>query len=251
MATTRITSRQIKGEATALQPSKTNAITETIEIAAGQYGPGNFYSGATSIFHPDWYTSNNEFYVYLDKDEQLVLNDINGFPDICTRIAKVQTQFGVILAVIDQRVIINGSMDGYRVQYDDSNALFVKGEDVQSALDSIDGYFSDINLNTNIIKFVDLDLSDGLKNGGVCNSDSYGLPTLEFIKKSGISPKIRYNLSIPNDLLQGSDIKLNILWSKETENDGYVHWNMNYKSYSKNNDITQLSLFNDSFFAQT
>lgn len=143
MATTKITTRQIKGEPNALQPRKTNAVSETLDIQEGTYGIGKRFAGVTAISHPDW-AGTGEFFVYLNRFDQLVLNDLGGFPDLSTRIARVIIVGGIITAVLDERGHVNGVIDGYQVTYIDGASAFVKGDDVQEALDSIDAYFGTI-----------------------------------------------------------------------------------------------------------
>jgi len=144
MATTKITTRQIKGEPNALQTRRTNAVDQTIEIQEGTYAIGKRFSGVSGISHPDWAGANQVFYIYLDRFDELVLNGITGFPDLSTRIARISIQGGIITAVIDERGHVNGVIDGYQVTYIDGASRFVRGDDVQEALDSIDGYFSSI-----------------------------------------------------------------------------------------------------------
>jgi hypothetical protein len=144
MATTKITTRQIKGEPNALQARKTNADSQTIDIKDGTYALGKKFSGVEEYFHPDWIGATNEFHVYLDRFDNLVANDVGGFPDLSTRIARLTIVGGTIIAVSDERGHVNGVIDGYQVTYIDGASKFVHGDDVQEALDSIDAYFESI-----------------------------------------------------------------------------------------------------------
>jgi hypothetical protein len=144
VARTKITTRQIKGEPNALQLTKNNVAEQTVNIQEGLYGQGKRYSGAHGISHPDWIGASGVFYVYLDRNDQLILNDIDGFPDLSTRIATIYISAGTIVTIDDERGHVNGITDGYQVTYLDGASRFVKGDNIQQALDSIDAYFGTV-----------------------------------------------------------------------------------------------------------
>ena len=141
MVTTQITTRQIKGEPSALRARKTTADQQTIDIEGGTFALGRSFVGFTGVSHPDW-AGTGVFYVYLDRNDDLILNDTTGFPDVSTRIATLTISAGIIIAVVDERSHVNGVIDGYQIKYLEGANVFVRGDDVQEALDSIDAYFT-------------------------------------------------------------------------------------------------------------
>ena len=120
------------------------------------------------------------------------------------------------------------STDGYAYFVDNQNRHF--------------NLITGLDLNAiNITRYIDFDIGGGLKNGLVKNSDTFGIPCAEFLKRTGQNPEIKYNLSVPRDWIFGTNMMLTINWSKETADAGNVNWSVNYKSYQSGDNISTLT----------
>ena len=101
---------------------------------------------------------------------------------------------------------------------------------VQAALEAIDGYVANIQTSaaSTYTKKVGLDINGAVLNGVIkVNTDS-GTPALDFTnKKLG---RASWSIPVPSDWNGSSNIDVNVIWSPETTNDGYVVWNLEYKS---------------------
>jgi len=102
---------------------------------------------------------------------------------------------------------------------------------VQSALEAIDGYLSDLsleNLDTTYKKCLWLDIDGGVKNGVVNVTNISGTPGLAYKEKS--TSRTQWTMPVPADWDGLSDIELEVIWSPETADAGDVEWRLEYKS---------------------
>lgn len=231
MATSRPTSRQLKGQFDALRPSKSHLASETIDIKSGTYGNFKTFAGATGVSHVDWVGATATFYVYLDSDEDLVLNGTSGFPILSTRIGRVILDSGTITDVVDERAEVNGLLDAYQIGFDDANVSITFGEDVQEAIENLDAYVSSLQAaqGADITRFVDFGIDDGIKNGRVNITIISVAPAIEYaVFASGIG-RVAYTISIPEDYVSATDIVIKTFWSPEDASSGDVQWRMRYR----------------------
>jgi len=227
MAITRPTSRQFQGHFNALRARKSNTTAQTIDIAPGNYGSGKVFPGVTGISDPSWVGATSTFYVYIDRYDSLVLDDI-GFPSLCTKIARVIIANGIIIDVIDERAEVNGIYDAYQVAFDDIDMCIASpAESVQEAIELLDGYLCD--LAADITKFIDLDIGGGIKNALVRLGHLDDAPAVEFPKRATGIGRVRYTASVPYDWVNGTDIFVKIFWSPENASAGNVKWRISYK----------------------
>jgi len=231
MALNKPTSKQLKGHFDALRVTRSHTTGETIDIAAGNYGPGKVFAGATEISDPSWVGATETFYIYLDTNDNLVLNDTVGFPRISTKIAIISIVSGEIIAIADERASINSAEDGYYVSFDDSNAFVAIGDNVQEAIESIDGYLNiiDDRLGTNVIKYKDIGLLSGTLNCAVKVTHTSWAQAIGFVKKEGVIGRVSYNISIPDDYVSGTDVFIKIFWSTPSAESGDMVWKINYR----------------------
>lgn len=129
----------------------------------------------------------------------------------------------------------NGSSGSTLVGTDSDNFVTfgptMVGDNVQSALEAIDGYLQDLsleNLDTTFRKCVGVDLFGGLSNGRVRNRDVSGTPALEF-RRNNVS-RVQWTIPVPSDWDGVSDIEVEAIWSPENANAGDVAWRLEYKS---------------------
>jgi len=238
--TNRPTSRLIKGHFNALRASRSHSASETIDIASGNYGVGKTFEGIVGVSSPLWIGATDTFYVHLDKDDELVLDNISGFPSLSTKIARVEIVSGVITEITDERAVVNGLVDGYQVLFDDTNSNIAFGDTVQEALEDLDAYVSDIGQD--ILKFIDFDIEGGIKNGLVRFGHKADTPTLEFPNKlSGIG-RVRFSVSIPNDYVPDTNIVIKLFWSPEDTSAGNVRWRIRHRFLQSGADLVDEAL---------
>jgi hypothetical protein len=224
------TSRQIRGQFDALRATRSFAVSETINISSGNYGIGRFFSGSTEISHPSWSGATDTFFIYIDENDSLVLNNTSGFPTLSTKIARIDIVSGVIIDIIDERPSINGLIDGYRVLFDSAGLAVVSGTTVQEAIESLDSYVASVSgVGQNITKFIDLDVTAGNKNGIVNVSHVNDSPSIEFPSTTSGIGKVRYSVSLPNDYVNGTNILVKLFWSPADSSAGNVKWRASYK----------------------
>jgi len=231
MATTQPTSRQLKGHFNALRATKSHSLAQTIDIAAGNYGSGKTFNGIVDISHPSWIGATDAFYIYIDQNEDLILENNVGFPPISTRIAKVIIDSGNIVEIIDERSEVNGITDGYEVAFDDTSTNIAVGPSVQSAIEALDAYVSSIGTSvaSNIQKYLDFDIEGGSRNGQVNSGQVSNNPVLELPEAVSGVARIRYSASIPKDYVIGTDIVIRTFWSPDNTNTGDVAWRLRYR----------------------
>jgi hypothetical protein len=229
MVTTRPTSRQLQGHFNALRASKSHTANETIDIAAGFYGAGKYYNGVTDISHPSWAGTTSTFYIYLDKDDNLVLDNITGYPSLSTNIARVVIVSGIIFDIIDDRAEVNSFIDAYQVAYDDAGNTYIFADNVQDAITEIDGY---IAVGANIPKTWDFDIHGGITNGTVRLSHVSDSPVLAF-PRSRIG-KVRHSVSLPYDYVDDTDVVIKIFWSVPNNQSADVKWQLKYRIIESN-----------------
>lgn len=229
MATMKPTSRQLKGHFDALRPSKSHSASATIDIAAGTYGSFKTFGGSTGVSHPSWVGATDTFYVYLDKNDSLVLNGTN-FPDLSTRIGRVVLAAGIILDVIDDRAEVNGLIDAYQVAFDDGYSNIAFGDSVQEALESLDAYIAnELSVAINETKFVNFGFQDGILNGRVLLTQISDSPALEFQKRASGIARVRYSIAIPSDYVTGTDVIIKAFWSPPDGTTGDIRWRIRYR----------------------
>jgi len=234
--TNRPTSRQFQGHFNALRATRSHAVAETIDIAAGNYGSGKVFPGITGVSDPSWVGATTTFYVYIDQYDVLVLDDI-GFPSLCTKIARVVIASGVIIDVIDERAEVNGLTDAYQVAFDDLGmCIATPAEDVQEALRLLDGYVCDLSPGADTTKYLDLDIGGGIRNALVRLGHLDDAPAVEFPKRNYGVGRVRYTASVPKDWVNGTDITVKIFWSPEDASIGDVKWQVRYKVITSNID---------------
>lgn len=251
--TNRPTSRQLQGHFDALRARRSNTTAEVIDIAGGNYGSGKTFAGATEVSDPAWVGATATFYVYLDKNDELVLNDTSGFPELSTWIARIVIASGIIIDVIDERASINSFVDGYQVGFDDSNTTVVQGDDVQEALESLDAYVSSLGdfAAKDVVKYLDFDIMGGIKNGNASFVHVDDSPAVQFRNRPNGTSRIRYSASIPADLVDGEDIIVKIFWSAETDTVGDVNWQIRYRSITSDVDSVDSVMTADTFTQST
>ena len=230
MTTTRPTSRQLKGEFNALRATKTHTASQSIDIAAGNYGSNKVFGGVYNVSSPTWVGATDVFYIYLDKDDSLIL-DGSAFPNLSTRIATIAISSGIIADIIDQRAEVNGLLDGYEVRFDDSDTTIAIGDSVQEAIESLDAYVSAISSSTgsNIQKYWDFDIEGASRNGFVVSGQISDSPTLEMKDRNSGTARVRYSVSVPKDYVIGTNIIMKVFWSVDTTSAGDVNWNLRYR----------------------
>jgi hypothetical protein len=238
---TRPTTEQFQGHLNALRASKSRTVNAEIDIASGNYGSGKTFPGIVAISDPSWSGATDTFLVYLDNHDNLVLNDTSSvFPTLCTKIARVTLASGVIMDMIDEREFVNGLLDAYQVAIDDFGLNIANpADDMQEAIELLDAYVWNLNLEhgVNVVKYVDLDVSDGIKNGFVRNSHLDDAPAIEFPKRQSGIGKIRYSTSIPNDWVDETDMLIRVFWSPEDSGLGNVNWRVSYRLSSSGTNI--------------
>jgi hypothetical protein len=235
----RPTSRQFQGHFNALRASRTHLAAEAIDIAPGNYGSGKVFPGAIGLSDPSWSSATNVFYVYLDLHDTLVLDNIAGFPVLCTKIARVEIASGIIIDVIDERAEVNGIVDAYQVAFDDTGmSIATPAEDVQTAIERLDAYMAAEILPA--LKYIDLDVGGGIKNGLVRYSHLDDAPAIEFPKRPTGVGRVRYSVSVPRDWSPGTDIVFKIFWSPEDAGAGNVNWRLSYRRVASGNNIDTL-----------
>jgi hypothetical protein len=247
MVTTRPTSRQLQGHLNALRASKSHTANETIDIAAGFYGAGKYYNGVTDVSHPSWVGATDTFYVYLDKDDNLILNNTSGYPSLSTNIARIVIVSGVVFDVIDDRAEVNGLLDAYQVAYDDTGNTFIFADNVQDAISEIDGY---IAVGANIAKTWDFNIHGGIINGLVKLSHVSDSPVLEFVKKPK-NGKVRHSVSLPYDYVDNSDIVIKVFWSVPDNQGANVRWQLKYRIIESNIDNVDVAMSTISYTQAT
>lgn len=225
--TNRPTSRQFQGHFNALRATKSHTTSQTIDIAAGNYGSGKVFPGATGVSDLSWVGATGTFYVYLDQYDSLVLDDI-GFPALCTKIARVIISSGTILDVIDERAEVNGLVDAYQVAFDDSGLVVATpADDIQSAIELLDGYVGDLVADST--RYIDLDIGGGIRNALVRLGHLDDAPAVEFPNRNSGVGRVRYTASVPKDWVNGTDITVKIFWSPRNAGSGNVNWRISYK----------------------
>ena len=252
MTTTRTTSRQLKGEFNALRATKTHTVAQSIDIAAGNYGSNKYFGGAYNISSPSWVSASDTFYIYLDKDDSLIL-DGSSFPNLSTRIATIVLVSGNIFEIIDQRAEVNGLVDGYEVRFDDSNTLVALGDSVQEAIESLDAYVVSLSTSTgsNIQKYWDFDIDGASRNGFVLSGQVSDSPTLDMPSGSSGIARIRYSVSVPKDYVAGTDIIIKVFWSAATATIGNVNWNLKYRLVASDSENIDIPLTTVNFIQST
>ena len=143
-ALNRASSRQLSGQFNALNASRSHSGTETIDISSGTYDSGKVFAGASGVSSPLWDGYTGTFYIYLDKNADLVL-DGDSFVSLSTRIATVSLVDGYIDSIIDERAVVNGITDAYQVGFNAANVSNTSGDNVQQAIENLDAYVSNIN----------------------------------------------------------------------------------------------------------
>jgi hypothetical protein len=252
MTTNRPTSRQIKGHFDALRVTKSHSLTETIDIAPGNFGFGREFAGETQISHPDWTGATSNFYIYLDRDYVLVLNG-TSFPTLSTRMAIVIIESGVITEIIDERASINSIEDGYRILYDDSIAKITYGDTVQEAIDNLDAYVHSIipRLGVNLNKHRDIEIMSGVMNGNIKVTQANWTQALVFRRKKNKVARATYTLSLPDDYVDGTDIVLKMFWSPPTAHPGDINWRFKYKILRVGLDETNAAFLTTNYIKES
>jgi hypothetical protein len=236
MTITRPTSRQLQGHFNALRPRKSNLVAQTIDIAPGNYGVGKVFPGIADVSDPSWASSTAIFYIYIDKNESLILNDQTGFPALCTKIGRVIISSGVIIDVEDERAEVNGLLDAYQVAFDDTAMhIAFPADDLQQAIVLLDAYVSSVVSGVIREKYIDLDVGGGIKNGLVRYSHLDDAPAIEFPKRPSGVGRVRYSISVPKDWANDRDIVLKIFWSVENSGPGNVRWRLSYRRVTSGN----------------
>jgi hypothetical protein len=188
------------------------------------------------VSDPSWVGATSTFYVYIDQNDDLVLDDI-GFPTLCTKIARVALASGIIIDVIDERAEVNGLVDAYQVAFDDTGMnIAAPADDIQEAIDLLDGYLWDFEAGRDTTKYVDLDIGGGIRNALVRLSHLADAPAVEFPKRPNGIGRVRYTASVPKDWVNGTDIPIKIFWSPETAEAGDVKWQISYKVFTSGVD---------------
>lgn len=246
--TNKPTSGQLQGFFDALRATKSFASDESINIAAGNYASGKVFAGVTNVSDPAWVSATDTFYVYIDENDQLVLNETAGFPTLSTKIARVEIVGGTVVDVYDERASINGLIDGYQVLFDDSGSIIIDGDTVQEALESLDSYVASLSgTGQNIDKYKDFDIFGGIKNGLVCVSHVEDSPVLELYSRENQAARVRYSASVPEDYVAGTDIVIKIFWSPVDNTAGDVSWQVRYRSLTSGVDTVDTSMSTSSF----
>ena len=230
------TSRQLQGHFNALRATRSHSTAQTIDIAAGNYGSGKVFPGAQGISDPAWVGATSTFYVYLDRFDSLVLDDI-GFPILCTKIARVVVAGGIIIDVIDERAEVNGLIDAYQVAFDDTGMnIATPADDIQQAIELLDGYLANVSGAADITKYIDLDIGGGIRNALVRLGHLDDTPAVEFPDRPTGIGRVRYTASVPKDWVNGTDITVKIFWSPEDATSANVQWQITYKIITSNVD---------------
>lgn len=233
--TNRPTSRQIQGHFNALRATRSHSVADKIDIASGNYASGRVFPGVVAISDPSWVGATSTFYIYLDHTHSLVL-DGTEFPDLCTKIARVEIASGIIIDVIDERAEVNGLIDAYQVAFDDTGMYIASpANDVWEAIELLDAYVW--SFGNNITKYIDLDLGGGIKNGLVRFHQLNDAPAVEFPKRATGVGRIRYSISVPHDWIENTDIPVRIFWSAEDSGTGNVRWRLSYRVKSSGENI--------------
>lgn len=250
--TNRPTSRQLKGHFDALRARRSNVSAEVIDVAAGNYGSGKTFAGVTEVSHAAWAGATDTFYVYLDQNDELVLNGAGGFPTLSTWIARVIIASGIILDVVDERAAINSFVDGYQISFDDSDSCAAVGDNVQDALAALDAYVcNDLSVAQDIKRFVDFDIVGGTLSGSVKVSHIDDSPVVSFPNKNSGVGRVRYSASVPPDYVNGTDIVVKIFWSAKTSGAGNVRWRIRYRSLTSGTDNVDITMTIDSLTQST
>lgn len=251
--TNRPTSRLIQGHFDALRVRRSPGSNTTIDVAAGNYGSGKTFGGAAGVSDPSWVGATATFYIYFDENDSLILSNSSGFPQLSTKIARVEVVVGNIIDVFDEREIVNSLVDGYQVLYDDSNSLIAQGDTVQEALESLDAYVASISnvdggaTGQDITKYLDFDISGAILNGLVRSSHVNDTATLAFVNRNAGVAKARYTISVPNDYVSGTDITIKLFWSPSDASSGDVRWRVSYRTLESGTDNVDTALTTVSF----
>lgn len=238
---TRPTSRQLQGHFNTLRARKSLTSAQTIDIASGRYGTGTEYAGADNVSHPDWVGATGIFYVYLDINGNLVLNDIEGFPFLSIKIATITIDSGIIVDIFDERPSINGPMDAYYIALENPGTFCsIEGDTVQDAIEELDAYVCTLVLTAALserrTEYVDLDIDGGIPNGLVRKSHVNDTAALAFVNRNNKIGKVRYSVSIPGNYVRDTNINVKVFWSTPNDDDGYVSWRLKYKSLKSGTD---------------
>lgn len=234
--TNKPTSRLIQGHFDALRARRTPGSNLSIDIASGNYGSGKSFNGISVTSDPSWVGATDIFYIYIDDLDNLVLNNNINFPQLSTKIAKINIVSGVIIDIIDERAVVNGITDGYQVLFDDSNSIIASGDTIQDAIESLDAYVASLSIASDLLRFVDFDIAGGIANGFVKFNHVDDTATLSFKKNPGGISKVRYTASIPNDYIDGTDIVIKLFWSTDTSDIGNVRWRVSYRTLQSGAD---------------
>jgi hypothetical protein len=242
--TNRPTSRLIQGHFDALRARRTPGSNTTIDIAAGNYGSGKVFSGMAGVSDPTWVGATDVFHIYLDENDSLILDNTSGFPQLSTKIARVEIVSGDVLDVFDERAVVNGLVDGYQVLFDDSNSTIAFGDTVQEALENLDAYIASISsaVANDLTKFVDFDIAGGIMNGLVKLNHVDDTATLAFAKQDNSIARTRYTISLPNDYVSGTDIVFKLFWSPKDADAGDVRWRISYRTLESGIDNVNSAL---------
>ena len=234
--TNRPTSRQLQGHFNALRATRSNVSSETINIAAGNYGSGKVFPGVSEVSDPSWVGATTTFHVYIDQYDSLVLDDID-FPTLCTKIARVVVADGIIIDVIDERAEVNGIVDAYQVAFNDTDMnIATPADDIQEAIRLLDGYIHELSHGADVTKYKDLDIGGGVKNAIVRLGHLDDAPAVEFPNRNNGVGRVRYTSSVPEDWVAGTDIMVKIFWSPSDATVGNVKWRVSYKVITSNID---------------
>lgn len=242
--TNRPTSRLIQGHFDALRARRTPGSTTTIDIAGGNYGSGKVFSGIAGVSDPAWVGATDVFHIYLDENDNLILDNISGFPQLSTKIARIEIVSGAVVDIFDERAVVNGLVDGYQVLFDDTNSQIAFGDTVQEAIESLDAYVASISsaVASDITRFIDFDIAGGIMNGLVKLNHIDDTATLTFQKQNNNIARTRYTISVPNDYVSGTDIIIKLFWSPKTDEVGDVRWRVSYRTLESGTDNVNSAL---------
>jgi hypothetical protein len=226
----RPTSRQFQGHFNALRAIQSHTTIGAIDIAPGNYGSGKVFPGAIGLSDASWASATGTFYIFIDQFESLILDNISGFPTLCTKIARVEIASGIIIDVIDERAEVNGLTDAYQIAFDDSGMqIAYPADSVQEAIRLLDAYVAANQGVQETLKYIDLDVGGGIKNGLVRYSHLDDAPAIEFPKRPEGIGRVRYSISVPKNWVKGTDIIFKVFWSPETASAGNVKWRLSYR----------------------
>jgi hypothetical protein len=234
----RPTSRQFQGHFNALRAIQSHSVIGAIDIAFGNYGSGKVFPGAIGLSDTSWVSATGIFYIYIDKFDNLILDDTNYFPSLCTKIARVEIAGGIVIDVIDERAEVNGLTDAYQVAFDDSSMqIAYPADNIQEAIHLLDAYLAASQDSSRTLRYIDLDVGGGIKNGLVRYSHLDDAPAIEFPKRPTGVGRIRYSISVPKNWVSDTDIVFKIFWSPETADAGNVKWRLSYRRATSGTNI--------------